>query len=225
MAEVQVHNPADFDETDWAEFHDIARRAFTEAFAERDQAEVDTFIHWDDPDFFRAYHLDPNRRVGHGYTADQAYSRPRMAVATEGDNKIGYLWGALNVSFSSDLEHLKKRLTITRNYLYLGEIAVDPDHQHEGVAHEMLRQMALTTLPMRRVSAFVLNSETPEVAHALQSFGFNAYLKEGRFRYVFGEDRDPAVQIPLRAKSALYVAYALWRDRRHPELRVGWQED
>src|SRR3712207_2002197 len=114
MSEVKIYKSTDLDRDEWRQLQSISRDAFASTF-DRTQAEIDALTEWEKHALFDESHIDPNSEVGKRYNANQAYSRPRVAVATEGGEPIGFTYSAHNVSGVTERDRFIKRLSVVKN--------------------------------------------------------------------------------------------------------------
>jgi hypothetical protein len=113
MAEIKVYNAAALDRDEWRQMQSISREAFSSTL-DRPQDEIDALVEWDVPAIYYASHVDPNSQVGKRYNANQSYSKPRVAVATDAGESVGFAFSAHNVSGATERDRLVKRLTVVK---------------------------------------------------------------------------------------------------------------
>lgn len=203
MSEVKLYRPSELDGEEWRQLQGIERDAFMSTL-NRTQAEVDALVEWDDPSLFMTSHLDPNTEVGKRYNPNQAYTHPRVAVATENREPIGFAYSAHNVSGGSERDRLVKRLSIVKNYLWVREIAVKPEHQKHGVAKDLGRTLLKDAIGFQPVAAYIWPDEDPSFMQpVLERLGFAA-TGEQQVK-IFGENSEPVRQVRMQAPSVRAV--------------------
>lgn len=202
MAEIKVYDPTNLDSSEWRQLQGISRDALTSTL-DRTQDEIDALVAWETPDIFYASHINPNTLVGERYNANQSYTKPRVAVATEAGEPIGFAYSAHNVSGTSEINRRVKRLTLAKNYLWLREIAVGPNFQRQGVAAEIGKALLKDALPLQPPTTYVWPDEIDFLQGALQSVGFHATGEQDV--KLFGENSAPVRQVRMQAKSARAV--------------------
>lgn len=202
MAEVRLYRPAQLDSIDWRQLQAIERDAYTSTL-DRAQAEIDNLVEWHDLAHFIMSHLDPNTEVGKRYNSNQSYTHPRVAVATEYRQPVGFAYSSHNASGATERDRLVKRLTIAKNYLWLREIIVKPDHQRQGVAKQLGRTLLKDAMLFQPVAAYVWPEEIDFLQGMLEGLGFAA-TGEQQVK-VFGEGSQPIKQVRMQASSARNV--------------------
>ncbi len=202
MHGVKVYNAVELDQDEWRQLQGISREAFTSTL-NRTQEEIDALVEWDEPEIFYASHVDPNSQVGKRFNADQSYSEPRVAVATEAGEAIGFAFSAHNVSGATPGDRLAKRLSIVKNYLWLREVAVKPASQRRGVAVELGKALLKDAIPLQPPTAYVWPNEIGFLQGALERVGFSA--TDEQVVKVFGQDSLSILQVRMQAKSARSV--------------------
>lgn len=199
MAEIKVYNAAKLEQDEWRQLQGVSREAFTSTL-ERTQAEIDALVEWS---AFYKSHTDPNSLVGTRYNANQSYSKPRVAVATEAGEPVGFAFSAHNISGSTEKDRLIKKLTVVINYLWLREIAVLPSSQKQGVAVELGKALLKDAIPLQPPTAYVWPDEIGFLQGALERVGFSVTGEQDM--KVFGEDSTPIRQVRMQATSARSV--------------------
>lgn len=203
MSEVKLYRPEQLDRDEWRQLQGIERDAFMSAL-NRTQGEVDALVEWDNPPLFMISHLDPNTEVGKRYNPNQAYTHPRVAVATESREPIGFAYSAHNVSGGSERDRLVKRLSIVKNYLWIREIAVKPEHQRQGVARDLGKTLLKDAISLQPVAAYIWPDEDPSFMQStLERLGFSP-TGEQQVK-VFGEDSAPIRQVRMQSSSVRTV--------------------
>lgn len=202
MAEIKVYNAAELDQDEWRQLQGVSREAFTSTL-DRTQTEIDALVEWSEPSAFYKSHTDPNSLVGTRYNANQSYSKPRVAVATEAGEPVGFAFSAHNVSGATEKERLFKMLTVVKNYLWLREVAVLPGSQKKGVAVELGKALLKDAIPLQPPTAYVWPDEIDFLQGALERVGFSVTGEHDV--KVFGEDSTPVRQVRMQATSARSV--------------------
>jgi len=201
MAEIRVYAAPDLNQEQWRELQGISREAFSTTLNNtRTPAEIDTLIAWDDPAAFYASHVDPNSQVGKRFNADQSYSEPRVAVATEAHQPVGFAYSANNVSGASETIRRAKELSVVKNYLWLREVAVMRDFQEQGIARELGRALLKSAKPLQPLATYIWPDEIGFLQAKLERVGFVVTGEEEAA--VFGEASTPTRQIRMQARSA-----------------------
>jgi GNAT superfamily N-acetyltransferase len=161
-------------------------------------------VEWDDPVRFYTSHINPNTEVGRRFRDNQSFSRPRVAVAIDRGEMIGFGYSAHNVSGGSAAERLLKRLTLKKNYLWLREIAVEPASQGRGIAKHLGAALLKDALPLQPVATYVWPEEgVVGFMQTLERLGFHVTGTE--FVRIFGKANEPVRQARMEAQSARKV--------------------
>jgi GNAT superfamily N-acetyltransferase len=197
--EFNIYDTLEVSKDNWRDIQTVQREAFARTL-DRSLSEIDELVGWDDPDRFYTSHADPMTEVGKRFNDDQSYTHPRVAVATSGKELLGFAYSAHNTSGSTDNERQKKRLSIVKNYLWLREIAVRPDHQQQGVAISLSRLLLKDAIRLQPVTAYVWPEEVDFLPGILGSLGFQETGEQQVILY--GQDSDPVKQVRMQAKSA-----------------------
>lgn len=201
MSEVTLYNTAALDREEWRELQTVARDAFG-ASLDRPQAEIDELVAWHDHDLFYATHVDPNLQVGGRYTDNQSFSKPRVAVATNGGKPIGFAYSAHNVSGPTELARFGRRLSVVKNYLWIRNVCVLPG-QSEEVTRDLGAALLRDAIPFQPVTAYIWPGENDTLQPRLEKLGFTATGTEPV--KVFGKDSDPIDQVRMQARTAAGV--------------------
>lgn len=209
MSEIKVYDAGVLEQNEWLQLQTVSRESFAGTLLNRPLDEIDALVQWNDPDLFYKSHVDPNTQVGQRYNANQSFSRPRVAVATEGGELAGFAYSAYNVSGASGWDRFAKRLSVVKNYLWLREVAVKPEFQQQGIATSLGRALLRDTLPIRPPTTYVWPDEIAFLQSALERVGF---VPTGEQQVtVFGENSIPIRQVRLQAPSARSVLQQLKR--------------
>src|SRR3990167_2468552 len=211
MSEVKLYRPEQLDSDGWRQLQALDRDSIASTL-DRSQEEVDTLVDWGDPARYYTSHIDPNSEVGRRYYANQVYTRPRVAVATQANELIGFAYSAHNVSggglpegphntsAKAELIRLSKRLSIVKNYLWIREIVVRPEYQRQGAAKQLGRTLLKDAIPFQPVATYIWPDEIDFLQSSLERLGFTITGEQPV--KVFGEDKDPIRQVRLQAPSA-----------------------
>lgn len=160
MADVELLDAAEVSREDWASLQGIQRTALGEALSgHRSETEIDALVGIGDPARFAASHINPNTEVGRRFNDDQSYSRPRVAIAFDDDRMIGFAYAANNVSGPTERDRNLKRLSQIKNYFWLREIAVHPDHQGQGIARQLGAALLRKANILQPISAYIWPDE------------------------------------------------------------------
>lgn len=201
--EVKLYNSSELNSGEWRQLQDLQRIADASVLGDRTRAEIDVMVGWDDPDRYYASHLDPNCEVGRRYNANQEYRHPKVALATDGDEVVGFAYSAHNVSGTTPTERLIKRWGLVKNYLWLREIAVRPDYQRQGVAKDLGRTLLSDAIYLQPVAAYVWPDEMGFLPPLLERLGFNP-TGEQQVK-AFGEHRPAIRQVRMQAPTVRSV--------------------
>lgn len=209
MAEVKLYDPRDLDEEDWRQLQTIARDAYGSTL-DRTQDEIDVLVEWNDPSRYFRSHRDPNYEVGHHFNAAQLFSHQRVAIVTDLNEPVGFAYSAHNVSGESESVRARKQWSIVKNYLWLREVVVTPQHQlqRQGIATRMGRRLLRNAVPLQPVSAYIWPDEIPFLQDRLESLGFVATGEQEVNLY--GDDRETVRQVRMQAKTAFGVLRKLY---------------
>ena len=199
MSEIKLYDPSDLSAEEWRELQELSRESFSSTL-QRSQDEIDFLVGWDYPKRYYVSHIDPNTEVGKRYNDNQSYSRPKVAIAKNGNELIGSGYTADNVSGEhQDL----KRLSIVKNYLWLREMSVKPKYQKQEVAKEIGAKLLKSAKILQPVTAYILPIEIPFLFNALNYYGFNK-TKEDKDLDIFGTG-ELIMQSRMKASSVRLV--------------------
>lgn len=207
MSQVKIYDAAALSCDEWRDLQGISREAFANTLKNRSQAEIDALVEWDSPELFCESHIDPNSQVGKRYNAHQSYAKPRVAVATNAGEAVGFAFSAHNVSGATERERSLKRLSVVKNYLWLREIAVKPAFQMRGIARELGRSLLKDAVPLQPPTTYVWPDEAGFIYESLKQLGFK-YTGEQNVS-LFGEGSDLTRQVRMQASSAYSVLRCL----------------
>lgn len=202
MSEVKIYNAAELDKDEWRQLQSIQREAYLSTL-DRTPAEVDALVGWDEPTEFYASHVDPNAEVGKRYNGHQSYTKPRVAVATEVNEPVGFAYSAHNVSGATELGRLIKQFSVVRNYLWLREVAVKPDFQNQGIATKLGRTLLKDANPFQPPVVYICPDEIDSPRGTFERLGF---VQTGEQHVkIFGKDSADVRQVRLQAASVRSV--------------------
>ena len=196
--EVKLYDPSQLDRDEWRQLQLLQRDAFSSVI-DRPQEDIDYLVQWEDPNRYYDAHIDPNTEVGKRFNPNQSYTRPKIAVATEAREPIAFAYTAHNVSGASPVDRLIKRLSVVKNYLWLREFAVRPDHQRQGVAKQLGLTVLKDAIELQPVAAYVWPDEIDFLPSILSNLGFSPTSE--RQVHIYGEDKPPVRQVRMQAPS------------------------
>lgn len=202
MVSVELVDPHELDREGWRQMQGIYRDGLS-AVLDRPQSDIDAYVGWDDPESFYLSHLDPNIEVGKRYNGGQSFSRPRVAIAMDLGEPVGFMYSANNVSGESDAERQRKQLSVVKNYRWIREVAVTPRLQRHGVAKMLGKKTLLHSIPIQPVSTYIYPELLPHLQEYLEAVGFHE--TGDRPAQVFGDDREAIRMVRMQARTALGV--------------------
>ncbi len=222
--EVKTYHPLEIDSEQWRDLQNLQRQA-SKNVIDRPPEDIDYLVKWNDFNAFYESHIDPNQEVGKQYRPDQSYSNPRVAIATQSNELIGWAYSADNVSwrirkkfhlpenllgvdlkFIDRKEEAYKYASEDRRYLWLREFAVKPNFQDQGVAKQLGRILLKQALPNQPVTAYVWPDEIYFLPEVLMRLGFKyTDLKNIKNVKLFGEDKPATQQMRMQAPSICAV--------------------
>lgn len=201
MAEIKLYPAKSISTSEWLDLQTLQHEAFSQTL-DRSEAEVDVLVGRDDPAGFVRSHQNPNAEVGGRFYANQAYTRPRVAVATDANKLVGFAYSAHNVSGSNLVVRQAKRMALKKNYLWLREVAVSPEHTRQGVAKDLGRTILSDGFPQQPVSAYIWPDEIDFLQGTLERIGF---VNTGEQPVdIFGSGEE-VTQVRMQAPSAREV--------------------
>jgi len=212
--EVKLYNPSQLDRDEWRQLQSLQRDAFASVI-DKPQEDIDFLVQWEDPNRFYDAHIDPNTEVGKRYNANQVYTHSKVAIAKANNELVGFAYSAHNTSGGGSPEgphnnSLKARavrrgklLSITKNYLWLREFAVQPGLQRQGVAKQLGRILLNDAIERQPVTAYAWPDEIDFLPNILGKLGFS--LTEEKPIHLFGEDKPEVNQIRYKAPSVSSV--------------------
>lgn len=202
MSEIKVYDPTALDRDEWRQLQTIARYSLARTL-DRTQDEIDTLVEWDEPASFYDSHIDPNTQVGKRFNANQSFSKPRVAVATDAGEPVGFAFSAHNVSGATAEIRRAKRLTVAKNYLWLREVVVRPSSQQRRISVELGKALLKDAIPLQPPTIYVWPDEIRFVQGALERVGFTATGEQDV--KPFGENSSSVREVRMQAKSARSV--------------------
>ncbi len=190
--------PGSLSPDEWRGIQTIAHDAYGEELKHRTQGEIDYLTAWTEPERFYESHVHPNSEVGKRYNPDQSYTRPRMALAIDGNDTIGFGYAANNVS-GTPLQRTIKLLGTSKRYLWLREFAVQSDYQRRGIATHLARMLLMSGSIHQPATAYIWPDEIPFLAAPLRKAGFKPTGEQKVA--IYGPDSDPVRQVRMLSKS------------------------
>lgn len=209
MVSVELVDPHELDREGWRQMQGIYRDGLT-AVLDRPQADIDEYVGWNDPEGFYLSHFDPNIEIGKRYNGGQAFSHPKVAIAMEAGEPVGFMYSANNVSGETDAERQRKQLTVIKNYKWIREVAVAPWIQRHGVARMLGRKTLSHALPVQPVSTYIYPDLIPHLQEVLEAYGF-AETGDQTVQ-AFGEDRNPITLRRMQARTTYGVLARMYMD-------------
>lgn len=227
---VHLLNPGQLAPAQWREVQGVSRAAFSDAFEYINSVtseDIDNLTLWNDPERYYLGHLDPNIEVNRRKRGDQSYRDPVVAVAMEGIRIVGFGYAADNVSwkirgmlnlpekkglfdltFIDRLEEKRKYHGTHRRYLAIGELAVHPDYQHQGLGTKIVRKLLEQADEDQPVSAYVWPYLLPTMPATLSRHAFRLTSTDPK-KNIFGDGRPTVRQERYSAGSAREVLLTL----------------
>lgn len=215
MMEIKTYDPRDMDDDEWRDLQELTRTAFrVDLMGQRSEAEIDALVGWDDPGRYVDSHLDPNSERGERYNANQDFRNPRVAVAKNNSELIGFGYIASNVSGETTEARDYKYRSLVKRYAWIREVVVDPNYRQQRVATKLgatlLRDK--TVHPLQPVSTYIWPDVFPHHQSALKRLGFvPTGSVENR---PFGEANDPTTLMRMQARWVHGVSRNLQRRLR-----------
>jgi GNAT superfamily N-acetyltransferase len=206
MTEIQIYNTAALDREEWRHLQAISRDGFS-ATLDRPQDKIDALVEWNDFADYYESHVDPNYAVGKSYNPNQSYSKPRVAIATDGSKVVGFAYSAHNVSGTTERERTLKRLSVVKNYLWLREVAVASGYQGQGIARELGKALLNDAIPLQPPTAYVWPGEIPFLQGSLEKLGFSQ--TDEQESVIYGPNSIPVREVRMQATSAKAVLKSL----------------
>ncbi len=197
--------------SEWSHIYTLQQAALRDAMPDRTEEQITAMLGNGTFARYVESRIDPNSEVGKTFNDDQSYWAPRVAIAFRRDDPnqkpIGYAYAAGNVSGSRKIVRAAKHIMPSKNYLWMREIAVDPDHQRRGIAKELGRTLLRDAMPFRAVSTYIWPGETPGLQHALETLRF--VPQDEQYVEVFGEGSYRIRQVRMVAPRVGRVLGAL----------------
>lgn len=205
MTEIRFFNAVDLSREDWQELQGISSDYHGEALLYRSEEEVRELLNLDDLDAYYASHVDPNSKVGNPYNPNQAYTKPRVAVAVDGGKPVGFAESANNVSGPNSLIRAAKRLSVVRNYLSMSGAIIDPKYRgkHEDIADALYGKLLKAADPLQPPTTYVWPDEMESSEEPWKKLGFERTDEQQYF--AFGEDSAPVREFRMQAPSVKAV--------------------
>ena len=202
MPDFELLTPDELNANEWRQLQALSRESFGEQL-DRSQTEIDALTAWNDPERYRESRVNPNSEVGRRFNPNQSFSRSRVAVATEGQDFVGFAYGVDNVSGSTRVERFMKMRNSHKRYHLIREIVVQPDYQRSGIATHLGRMVLFSGQPWQSVTAYIWPDEARFMPSVLRKRGFEPTGEQEV--HVFGEDAEPVRQVRMQASSAYGV--------------------
>lgn len=203
MFEINLYGAREFGRGEWRGLQGLSRIAFSRGLRNRSREEIDALVGWNEPDRYYESHIDPNSEVGRRFNSSQIYFNPKVAVATEDGEPIGFIYSANNVSGRHKAEIATKRLFVAKRYLWLREVVVRPDKQGRGIAKAMGRTLLKAADEDQPVSTYVWPEEIPHIQEKLAGLGF-APTGDSPVK-PFGPSGDTVRQVRMQAPNVRTV--------------------
>lgn len=212
MIEVKTYSPYDIDDNEWGDLQSLTRTAFrVDLIGQRSEAEIDELVGWDDRARYIASHLDPNTECGERYNANQDFRDPKIAVAKQHNDLVGFGYIASNVSGETQEIRDHKYRTLVKRYAWIREVVVDPNYRRQQVATKL--GVALlgdkTISLLQPVSTYIWPEVLSHHQSALERLGFAA--TGSAEDHPFGEVNDPTTLTRMQARSVYGVSRRLRR--------------
>lgn len=215
-----VFPAGDVEADTWRQLRDIQQQAWSEQFSGRSPEEVEFAINGSGgPMNYLETHLDPNKAVGRGLNANQLFTVAKVAIAYEDEEPVGFLYTANNASgggppegphndsFMANALRVGKLVSVAKNYLWVREMAVAPEHQRKGIGTSLGQAALYRALSIQPVAAYVWPYEeagaTGGIKRTLEYLGFAETDREEL--PLFGPDSRPATQVRMEARSVRLV--------------------
>ncbi len=196
--------PNNLDRDEWRQLQSLQRDGFKAVLPHRSSEEINSLVAWDDPDRYYETHLHPNNlaRYDSAY-ANQLFTGPRVVIALRNNELVGFAYTAFNTSGESRRERIAKKLTLTKNYLWLREVAVDPGYHRQRTATGLARTAMFGHFPLRPVTTYVWPDELPFLPQKLEQIGF-APTGEDSVK-PFGKGSEAIRQVRYQARTVRTV--------------------
>ncbi|HET9097988.1 MAG TPA: GNAT family N-acetyltransferase [Candidatus Saccharimonadales bacterium] len=190
--------PTDLNAADWRQLQTVSRAAFSVELKHRTPDEIDNLTLWNDPERYYDSHIDPNSEVGKHFSTDQSFTVPRVCLAFDGDEKIGFGYAAHNVSGSNPLVRAAKLAGWTHKYYWIREVAVHPEYMRYGIGTRILNGLLMSANLNQPSSAYVWPDEIPFLQNKLEQVGFEP--KEDKPAMIYGPGSEPVREIRMVAQ-------------------------
>lgn len=214
MPRIRVHSADHIRNERWQRMQAVYRESAAATMPHRTPDEIDAFVDWDDPQYFRDWHRDPNLLVGTRQHEDMLFRNPHVAIATDAHEIVGYAFSADTTS--ADTPEMRERLMKGElaKYLWLGEIAVRPPYHRENLIVQLAHATLLRASLLRPVSTTILPGEIRFALSLSQQLGFENTSGDGDLVQRFGEGSEPVAQLRMRAPTVQAVLNRLATPRR-----------
>jgi GNAT superfamily N-acetyltransferase len=233
MAEINLYHPAQLDSDEWRQLQGIERDAYAATLDQHvvSQDDIDALVSWDNPERFRTSHVDPNTEVGKHFNFNQIYAHPRVAVATEHGEPVGFAFAAHNVSYgppggpqddsakAQAIRYAKLGSAVlppprNKSHFAIREVALAPDHLRQGVGTQLARTiLRRAAIPLQPVTAYTWPDIDPDwIQPILEQHGFAVTgIRPAR---IFGEGSEPVRQARMQATTVRGVLRSMQYERR-----------
>lgn len=195
MVEVKLYDPSVLNSHEWRDLQALSRDAFNATF-DRTQDEVNALVLWDDPAAYRASRSNLNSVDEQPSAAGRVYLNPRVAVATEAKQLVGYAHAVTSISVETARNRLAARMA-HKNYLWVRDMAVVPFLHRRGIAKQMGKALLRDATPMQPPVVHVWPDETRFLYGTIERLGFMPTSE--KHVTIFGEGSDPVRQVRMQA--------------------------
>jgi GNAT superfamily N-acetyltransferase len=200
--QVEVFRPEQLSADVWKEVHRLHHEVWVDALrGQRTIDEIYRFTKWSNNQHadFVASRLNPAAAIASGdFYEQQSYSDPVIALTRIDDVLVGYGYAADNVS-GSPLAQALKRAAVIKNYLWIREVAVDPERQKQGIGTAIASKLVAGAVFLQPISTFIYPKETPDTQALLERKGFQVTAES--VVAPFGAESKPTLQYMMRAKN------------------------
>lgn len=170
----EIRDPGDIDDDTYHQIHDLERDAYQATLRNlRSPLEIDRFVHWKQFGIYRDLKRDPNLAVDLGLIyPNNNFRNAQMVTAYEGDQPVGFVYVADNVSGRNMLVRAAKWHVPEKQYAAFRDIVVHPDLGHHGIGH-VLGYLALDQKhDDQTTTAYVYPDDFVNMERSLRKVGF-----------------------------------------------------
>lgn len=190
MIDLGIYHPEELTSEQWLDLRSLSRDSYRHTLDVPDEV-IDELVMQNDPDRYIASHLDINSEVDRRLAPDQAYSNPRVVIAREDDQIVGFGFAADNVSWSlrkklhlperlltldltfiDDWERQKKQEGIKHHFNYVREVIVNPNRLQRGIGKSILTELTESGNTELPVVTYIWTSLLPFLRDFLTKNGF-----------------------------------------------------